>query len=547
MEATHARGLHARAPRLTVHPDIEEATRRPSDGPASSTPKVQKRKLGAHNAKQDKDAADIQALRTAADRATSALVELPRTMRRPRCINPRCALRWVFLFCALALAWQQLALHVCNGCYRVGNYLDFWMQKELMRAASDDAALSALAYRPAASCDGIVRQILLKRKVHMRSSIEPITLIERVATKRLLHPPPPGFWSDASRSGALRTLLMSWESDSDAEPVLWWHAEHMRILLPYLQPSMHALVEEIATTTQERPYWQVDGSSEDILVMRNQNADRTCVVHFFHRPTDSVVTLENQRSGSTGSSSSLSGLSSSSTGESDEYRLSIATLIAAASTFPEAPKRFELLGGGLDPHCDPSIPNNDCGAVRALRQIAHGLRRSFPEAAVVILFEGDTDSDFVRAARAPMLLLGADAGRGLTVGSSYSMYAAIANARGLVRTPACFLRVGPCMEGLRMSPRWVGYRHPSCTRACRAEEDPRSNEWARVRRALEIIKEGEQTGITPPPSPPPPPPRPVYVQPPVVYGRRPPPPSTAPTRLALVSPPPTPIVLAKEK
>ena len=131
-----------------------------------------------------------------------------------------------------------------------------------------------------------------------------------------------------------------------------------------------------------------------------------------------------------------------------QLHLSIAALVVAAQTFSSQPRRFEVLGGGLEHNCDAA--KSDCGA-STLQLIRRGLKRAYPSAEVVAV-GGSPDDDFLRAARSQMLLMGSD-GTELKVGSSYAVYAAIAS-RGDVRSPACFLRYAACMkDDFTLSPR----------------------------------------------------------------------------------------------
>ena len=163
--------------------------------------------------------------------------------------------------------------------------------------------------------------------------------------------------------------------------------------------------------------------------------------------------------------------------------LSVAALIAAARTLPRLPRRFEVLGGGIDHNCD--VATADCGT-GTLRLIVHGLRQAYPSADVVLV-GGSADEDFVRAARAQMLLIGCDGMEHVT-GSSFAVYAAAAS-KGHVRSPACFLRFAPCMtKSAPLAPRWLGYPHPNC-KECREDLRTDQFQWAIMQEALHEMGE----------------------------------------------------------
>ena len=337
--------------------------------------------------------------------------------------------------CAFVMLWQHAARSVCrgNGCYRVGNFIDFWIQRELL------ASLQSSITGPSDQCASIVRGIWLRRFLRLEFT-HAQTLLEKLSSQRLSKPPAASFWSDAAVENGLRQTLEEWETSTDAKnfPFVWWHHQQLRHLLPFVKPQLQSLLHAI-------PHTHV--------------ANDTCVVHF--RTGDFF--LEQRRGWKV-----------------RQLHLSIAALISAADTFPQPPRSFEVLGGGFDHNCDSAT--SDCGTA-TLQLIKRGLRRAYPSAEVVFV-GGSPDEDFARAARAPMLLIGCD-GTEMKTGSSFAVYAAAASD-GHVRSPACFLRYAACMsDGETMGLRWTGYRHPNCKQCRDLQSDAR--EWRRIEKAVATL------------------------------------------------------------
>ena len=268
------------------------------------------------------------------------------------------------------------------------------------------------------------------------------SLIERISSLPL--PQAPTFWNDPS-SAPLRQTLQEWDnSNRDSYPFVWWNIAQLKLVLPYLKPVLRTLV---------------DGA----FVEADQT---TCVVHF--RTGDF---FSEQRRG----------------WNKRQLHLSIAALIAAAKTLPQLPRRFEVLGGGritIATSPPPTAAPARCGSSR----MACGARCPSAEVALV---GGSADDDFLRAASAPMLLIGCD-GMELVTGSSFAVYAAAAS-NGHVRSPACFLRFGACMKANNvdtppLAPNWLGYPHPNC-KECREEMKTDPTQWAVIQAALDEMGE----------------------------------------------------------
>ena len=357
----------------------------------------------------------------------------PEKSRRP--VGRLCRLVSILAVCLVfVLLWHQAARSVCrgNGCYRVGNFIDFWVQRELL------ASLRSSVTGPADQCAGIVRGITLRRFLRLEF-LHARTLLEKLSSQRLSSSPSATFWHDAVVQTGLRQTLEEWEASTDEKnyPFVWWHHQQLQLLLPFIMPQLRSLVDEM-------PHAPVTNG--------------TCVVHF--RTGDFF--LEQRRGWKT-----------------RQLQLSVAALISAAHTFQQPPQRFEVLGGGFDHNCDSAA--SDCGTA-TLRMITRGLRRAYPSAAGAFA-RGSPDEDFARAVRAPMLLIGCD-GTEMKTGSSFAVYAAAASY-GHVRSPACFLRYAPCMsgpDGMAMGPRWTGYAHPNC-KQCRELQSDKAG-WRRIEAAM---------------------------------------------------------------
>ena len=85
-----------------------------------------------------------------------------RTARRSR--RPRRLLAAIVIAAAtlISTAWRVAAANVCRGCYRLGNHLDFWLQRELLLHAGTPASTAAAA-GPNALARGIWQGVSLRR------------------------------------------------------------------------------------------------------------------------------------------------------------------------------------------------------------------------------------------------------------------------------------------------------------------------------------------------------------------------------------------------
>ena len=126
------------------------------------------------------------------------------------------------------------------------------------------------------------------------------------------------------------------------------------------------------------------------------------------------------------------------------------SLVGAIRSFSRPPQRVEILNGGARHNCDT---NTEMCGLDFLDIILARLRAHFTNATVVLV-QGSPDEDFVRASRAPCLVVGA---------GSYAITAAAAS-RGEVRSPACMqmpYNTRRCVH--HVADGWSTYMHPQCS------------------------------------------------------------------------------------
>ena len=379
-----------------------------------------------------------------------------------------CSSRKLLAVTVLAAVWHLMASRICQSCYRLGNYIDYYLQRELLQQALEAASSGADPSGPAAMTYGIWRGVRMRRMIWPTRWFQPITLIEHLQHHRMARLPASAL-ARPNMARVMRSLTegaaLSARTHSN-DFFLWWNHSHARTLLPYVGETLRNAISSAGSVP---------------LARYGRPSDRTVVVHF--RAGDFTRLMRWKPA---------------------QLRLCIAAMIVAARTFPDADRidAFEVLGGGIDHRCDTRT--DDCGA-SALGLVARGLRSAFPNATVRSLRGATVDEDFVRMVRAPMLLIGA-VGYELVVGSSYAHYAAAAS-EGHVRSPACFLRFDTCMPGPPGGPRsmvpdverglaradsewsggarWHGYAHPSCKHCRELRAEPAWERIARVRDTLQ--------------------------------------------------------------
>ena len=379
--------------------------------------------------------------------------------------------------------WFMGARSVCRSCYRLGNYIDYYLQRELLLVIAPSNAAG-----PAALARGISNGVAMRRFLRLQW-FAPNTLIEYLEPRRLAHQPQAKWWSVAEAAQLAAELKEGAAEDArtgESRFFLWCvSVPGLKALLPHIRDTVReaiaaVLPSEIAREDVGRgDGGHLVGSAGAGGVKAGGRASaasssRTCVVHF--RVGD--FTHETLRGWKPA-----------------QLRWCIASMIAATYSFATTPTRFEVLGGGLDHGCDPT--RDECGQ-SALGLIARGLRAAYP-GAEILTPRGSVDADFARMVRAPMLLIGAF-GTELKVGSSFAVYAAAAS-HGEVRSPGCFLRFAACMPelplgisaadertaqpGMQMAPHWRGYAHPSCRNCRNLEVD--ADHWAHTMRVRDFI------------------------------------------------------------
>ena len=361
-------------------------------------------------------------------------------------MNAKCCGAAIAAVVTILVVWGLGAFGICSNCYRLGNYLDYYFQERILRelhAAGDEQAVAWIG-GPHSLAHGIWRGVRLRRLFWLRWR-RPLSLIELFHDRRtqlLTAFPTPSRWSRPD-AAALRQALVAGAMHSSRtrrpEFFLWWNQAHVQMLLPYLRDTIRSAVAPPAIADERRT--------------------RTCVVHF------RVGDFTREMSGGW---------------KREQLLMSIAVMVAAASTFAMPIDRFEVLGGGLDHNCNPA--KDDCGA-SALRLMLTALQSTFQNASVVRVRGQGVDRDFRRMVNAPMLLLGT-VGTQLKVGSSFAVYAAAAS-RGEVRSPACFLRFDRCFSHMKSSRSWHGYAHPHC-KHCR-DLRARPTDWERIVRVKRMM------------------------------------------------------------
>ena len=334
-----------------------------------------------------------------------------------------CSLKCICCFVVTALlvgGWAVAAYLICTHCYRIGNFLDAWAQREMSaqwlleldtltnnsnrtswtvtsgevhrsHEIRTPEAFDAFLYR-------IYRGVVLRRTLRFEWLWSDRTLIQ-VA------------WSThVPRTLTMPTLAWRNRVPSYGGFMLYTNYEALVPLVPYLRPAYLELLHHIAANRTARA------------------SAGTVVIHY--RVGDSHDWKK---------------------GNSTEI---VKSLVHAALDFTPAPRRFEILEGGASHACD--VPDS-CGWT-LLRLLASRLRATFPNTTTVFMTGLSADESFVRVATAPMLITG---------GGSFAIAGAIA-CTGQVRTPQCMLgQNGECAKGrLDLTAQWRLYHHPQCEAAC---------------------------------------------------------------------------------
>jgi hypothetical protein len=290
------------------------------------------------------------------------------------------------LFAALC-GWVYAAYHVCSGCNRLGNFLDYWYQHEVIRALDVVCPHATERTELAGIARGVgLRRLLRFEFLSVYGSLAQTAMVTRaVAVPRA---------ADAAELGLNRT---------DECAALYKRAA-FRFATSY--PALRAAASPLSASLNA-----LLDATRGLRGLRPSTA-RTCVVHV--RAGDFLGMLHG-----------YSSVSHAAVAES---------VVEAAHSFEPRPDRFELLDSGVSNHCGLVGANASralCGGA-LLDQIAAALRAAFASAPVVMVGARSPDVDFAAAAQAPMLVVGS--------GGTFAYMAAVAN-RGQVRTPACMLAV----------------------------------------------------------------------------------------------------------
>ncbi|KAJ1626256.1 hypothetical protein T492DRAFT_1033658 [Pavlovales sp. CCMP2436] len=375
----------------------------------------------------------------------------PRPTRANACRGRRtcCCL---LLLLALASAWAVAAVKVCRNCNRIGNFVDVWLQREILRAAGsvcadrgwEDAQVTAIG-----------NGVAWRRVVHMGwLRGEPLALVAHIGASRAGKARVNSAFVSLVRArlrGRLNIGCRRLPHETGAFTLAYAY-DALAVIRPVLSETMHALLD----------------SHSPIDSIRFPAGALTCVVH---------VRLGDYHPRARAGNSSAAAATPEEVG---------ALLAGAARTFAPPPTRFEILESGVSHGCT----GERCGQVTLLA-IERALQLSFPHAEVALVIDGTPDRDFARAARAPMLLIGS--------GGSFANFAAAAN-RGQVRSPQCTLlpegldagevvrqRCWPLSEALPAAAgggaqgggEWRVYAHPLCSSLCggaHAANEPRARE-----------------------------------------------------------------------
>lgn len=321
---------------------------------------------------------------------------------------------------------------VCANCYRIGNMLDVWYQRELLYAANATCASRGWADTNAAGIDRGVRLRRWLRLEWMRAPPPLLSIMYAAHAERL---PAAAQLRQLRRLPQLRAQNCA--RDGHGGWVLSATYRTLAQLRGPLAESVHALLDAHPPLRDVRP------------------AAGTCVVHV--RVGDFVAELRD-----------VARL------HADDATLA-AALVEAARSFAPAPERFELLESGSSHKCAGGGAR--CGA-HLLAAVARALAAAFPAAPVAAVRLSTPDEDFARAARAPMLLVG--------MGGTFATFAAAVN-RGQVRSPECVIsgamQSGDMGPGARCWPLaaplptlgtseqhtasdWRVFAHPLCVREC---------------------------------------------------------------------------------
>ena len=297
---------------------------------------------------------------------------------------------WLVLLVALfGAAWYQAARHVCHGwsCYRLGNYLDLWLQRELWRSYGGDAAIpDQLASVLGTYAVGAgARRILRLEGMHS-------TLLEHAYMHRArsVDLPLQSFWNTSEGTALLTTLRHAASRHWPRGVDVLWHHNWLRYgaTLRHLATSVRGLIDSFALR-EHRP-----------LPLGREAPGPTCVVHV--RVGD-FVQIKGVRA----------------------LEAELDRLVWTAAGLRPPPARMVILQGGASHGCSSQQAAQQCGQ-QYLSRLQARLRAAVPNASVLMSYEqrgrhawaaNGADGDF-------LMLADADVALG-SVGSSFSWFGSL--------------------------------------------------------------------------------------------------------------------------
>ena len=164
--------------------------------------------------------------------------------------------------------WTTLYAFQCAYCYRLGNFIDFYFQHEILSNALMHGFPNADATVPLRHTLGLARSVRFHRFLWL-SRPPPMTLIEMLHSTRA-NELPYEFWMQPPGKELLDTLILGAREsktygDYKSDYFIWWEPRYMYMLLPYLQSNLRAAIATLQKGNRN---------------IRAGTDNCTCVVHF---------------------------------------------------------------------------------------------------------------------------------------------------------------------------------------------------------------------------------------------------------------------------
>ena len=398
------------------------------------------------------------------------VVAIDQLLRRPRENMPR-RRSTLLLLAVLLLAplvvirtktvARQIANSAPGGGYRLGNFIEFWILRELLRA---DAAVeerqlcnwfTCRSWRLLAWWDWRSRHGQCGAKADSVSLSSGLTVADARMLSLVLGA------RAIEGSGTLQEAL--YELPASFSPALLHRKSVQTILEPLKRrPSCYYIGfdDAFALLLAGEVRSALRGGLVAASARRPRPASDTCVIHY--RIGDASLMEEGS------------------------IDLVNAALVAAARGFAPPPARFVMLGGGATHGCvDAAQKRVGCGRLAHAR-LSDALSVAFPAASVQRSPSASPDDDFAMLLGARMALLTA---------GTYGLFGALLAANGAeVRVPSCDIsqhpgktdsgRGGACfpMHLLHGGPlrNWSTYAHPLCPARCHLDVGPAPNRQTRL-------------------------------------------------------------------